>query len=212
MSTLQTFWAKLQGSVHPDDQQIFAEYPEHSFNLQYPPPAFVGDPDAPIIILMSNGGYKQGVTEAEFPDDAAVTEFREYIRGETRTLPSRLASYYARGQVGRWISDGKAARVNAVPYRSPQLSSEPLNQKVAEKLAARAVHRRWLMDEVVPEATQGRRFIFVHRNRWWDVPRSVAGPCILFSDPLRAEPNRSAPDQEKLDQAELWLRRGGGKN
>ncbi len=89
-SSLRTFWAKLQGSVHPDDEKIFADYPQHSFNLRFPPPAFVGDPDsAPIIILMSNGGYKPGITEAEFPDDAAVAEFRRYIRGEALTLPSR---------------------------------------------------------------------------------------------------------------------------
>jgi hypothetical protein len=132
---------------------------------------------------MSNGGYKQGVTEAEFPNDASVSEFRNYIRGETLSLPSKLAHYYARGQVGRWISDGKAAIVNAVPYRSPQLSSEKPNQKIAKKLAARAVHRRWLLGEVLPEAAQGGRFVFVHRNGWWGVPQSVAGPCILFSDP-----------------------------
>jgi len=45
-SSLRRFWARLEDSVHPDDKPIFAEYPKHTFNLKFPPPAFVGDLDA----------------------------------------------------------------------------------------------------------------------------------------------------------------------
>jgi hypothetical protein len=204
-SLLRSFWAQLLGSIHPDDEPIFRKYPKHSFNLRFPPPAFVGDVNAPIVILMSNGGYKPGITEAEFPDEASVSEHRAFIRGETTALPSRLAYYYAAGQVGDWIATGQAVLVNAVAYRSPQLSKEPYNKDVASRLPSLAAHRRWVMKEVLPEAAGGRRFLLVHRNGWWQIPQRFFGPCVLFSDPARAEPNRPAPDREKLDQAHRWL-------
>ena len=56
---------------------------------------------------MLNGGYERGVTEAEFPDDAAVTEFRNYLRGETQGLPARLADYYRNERVGPGLRQGK---------------------------------------------------------------------------------------------------------
>ena len=156
---------------------------------------------------MSNGGYKPGKTEDEFPDEASISEHRRYIRGEVRELPPRLASYYRTGRVGEWIHAGQAVVVNAVPYRSPGLSQEADNRKAAEHLRSLAAHRRWVMQEVLPEATRCRRFLLVHRNGWWKVPERLAGDCVLFSDAERAEPNRQWPDQEKLDRAEDWLRR-----
>jgi hypothetical protein len=207
-SSIRDFWARLVDSVHPDDEPIFAARPEHTFNLKFPPPAFVGDVDvAPIIILMSNGGYKDGITEAEFPGEAAKIEHRKFICGETVELPTSLSSYYVAGPFTEWIAKGSAVLVNAVPYRSPRLSNEPHNQKVAKLLPSLAAHRRWITEEVLPQARLSRRFIFVHRNRWWKIPREAAGPCVIFSDPTRAEPNRLAPDQEKLDLAREWLRR-----
>jgi hypothetical protein len=206
-SSLRRFWSRLEDSVHPDDQPIFAKHPRHTFNLKFPPPAFIGDVDAaPIVILMSNGGYKPGITEAEFPDEASISDHRRYIRGEVRALPPRLASYYATGRVGQWIQAGRVVLVNAVPYRSPSLSQEAENRNVAKHLRSLAVHRQWVMQEVVPEATRGRRFLLVHRNGWWKIPERMAGECVLFSDAARAEPNRQWPDSEKLDQAENWLR------
>jgi hypothetical protein len=119
----------LQGAVHPDDQQIFSSHPDHTFNLDFPPPAFIGDVDtAPIVVLMSNGGYKHGETEKEFPDLWNCAEHCDYLRGLRAALPPRLAGYYAKGRLGEWITEGSAVLVNAVPYRSPQLSKEKNNQ------------------------------------------------------------------------------------
>jgi len=154
---------------------------------------------------MSNGAYKPGVTEAEFPDAISVSEYRRYISGEVAALPPRLARYYATGQVGEWIYAGKAVIVNAVPYRSPKLSKEAYNKDVSSRLVSLAAHRRWMFEEVLPEAARCRRFILVHRNGWWRIPPQFSGPCVLFSNPARAEPNRQAPDREKLDQAQRWL-------
>jgi hypothetical protein len=205
VSSLRNYWAKLTGSVHPDDELVFRRYPRHTFDLRFPPPAFIGDLSAPIVILMSNGAYKPGITEAEFPNEAAVSEYRSYIRGDVAALPPLLANYYARGLVGDWIPTGDAVVVNAVPYRSPRLSKEPHNQEVVERLLSLAEHRRWVMKEVVPEAVAERRFLLVHRNGLWKIPPRFAGACVLFSNQALAEPNRQWPDREKLERAQAWL-------
>jgi hypothetical protein len=208
VSSIRKFWRRLTDSVHPDDVPTFSGQSAHTFNLKYPPPVFVGNIDiAPIIVLMSNGGYAPGVTEAEFPDEAAKSAHRAYIRGETDALPPTLSGYYVNGPFSDWIAKGNVALVNAIPYRSPRLSSEPHNQRVAKHLPSLAVHRRWITEEVLPQAKLSKRFLFVHRNRWWNIPKEDAGPCVVFSDPARAEPNRPAPDKEKLDLAQEWLRR-----
>lgn len=203
MSLLADHWSQLSGPVHPLDASVLATT-AHSFNLDFPPPAFVGDPDAPIVILMANGGYKPGVTESEFADAEDVAEHIAYLRRERQQMPRRMSDYYRRGIVGRWLVEGMAVSVNAVPYRSPRLSAEPHNGRVARSLPGVQVHRRWLLDEVLPEARAGRRFVFVHRNSWWQVPPEAKGPTVRFSDPQRAEPNRAAPDRDKLAEAERW--------
>lgn len=134
MSLLWDHWRKLSGSVHPDDVATFARFPGHSFNLDFPPPAFVGNLDAPIVLLMANGGYKPGVTESEFAEPGDVAAFLAYMRGERAALPTRLSAYYQRGAVGGLVAGGDAVIVNAVPYRSSRLSQEPINREIASLL------------------------------------------------------------------------------
>lgn len=205
MSLLAEYWRRFACSEHPDDKPVFDSSPQHTFNLQFPPPAFVGRLDAPIVILMSNGGYKPGITEAEFPSREVIEGFAACLRGENSSLPPHLSSYYFRGRLGALIKDGKAVLVNAIPYRSPRLSKEPNNQAVARRLRSLEVHRTWLFREVLPAARNKDRFVFVHRNGWWSVPRSEASDFVIFSDPQLAEPNRPAPDGNKLAHAEAWL-------
>jgi hypothetical protein len=155
---------------------------------------------------MSNGGYKPGVTEAEFPSQDDIDEHIAYLRGERTELPALLSNYYRKGTIGRWIAEGLAVSVNVVPYRSPSLSSERENQRIAKLLPSRMAHRRWLWSEVLPAARQGLRFVLVHRNSWWQVPPTETSDTVEFSDPGRAEPNRPAPDQDRLARAKAWLR------
>jgi len=208
-SSIRQFWRQLSENVHPDDKAVFDAQPRHTFDLNFPPPVFIGDVDnAPIVVLMSNGAYKPGMTEAEFPDTSSEIEYREWLHGERRHLPVRLSPYYLNQGLGDWIKAGDAVIVNAIPYRSVKLSSkgEKLNQKIALALRSREIHRKWLIQEVLPQATRGERFVLVHRNRWWDVPTQSESEYVVFSDHLKAEPNRPLPDREKLNRAERWLR------
>lgn len=204
MSIIEDHWRQLVGNVHPADEAAFEAAPQHTFNLAFPPPAFTGNLDAPIVVLMSNGGYKPGKTEAEFPNDEAIAEYRAYLRSETKRLPTLLSSYYLAGPFSKMIEDGNVLLVNAVPYRSPQLSKEAENRHVAERLGSRAVHRKWLFEEVLPQAKRGDRFVFAHRNGWWRVPREAVSDNIVLSDG-RAEPNRRAPDAARIAKAVEWL-------
>jgi hypothetical protein len=205
MSLLRDYWRKLDGNEHPEDRSTFAKSPHHTFNLQFPPPAFVGALDAPIVILMSNGGYKPGITEAEFPTEMVQEEYRAYLRGELKTLPCHLSKYYSLGPFSSMLREGKALMVNAVPYRSPSLSKETINREIAKQLPSLMVHQTWLMTEVLPQARRGDRFVLAHRNGWWKLPLSEASNHILFSNPVRAEPNRPSPDRDKLHLAQTWL-------
>ena len=66
-SSIRKHWSRLEGNVHPDDLPIFDRHP-HSFRINFPPPAFIGNIDtAPIVILMANGGYNEEGTPKEFP-------------------------------------------------------------------------------------------------------------------------------------------------
>ena len=60
-----------------------------AFNLQFPLPASVGD-DAPVVILMTNGGYKLGITEAEFPNARASKDYWRYLHGELSSMPGTM--------------------------------------------------------------------------------------------------------------------------
>ena len=148
-SSICSFWAHLAGSVHPDDNAVFDRHPNHTFKLQFPPTPFVGRADtAPVVILMLNGGYGPGETEAGFPDEAATAEYLKYIReGE---VPPR-GRYYTSLSYWDLIAAGKAVLVNAVPYRFAGGLSK--NKGVAEQFQSLDAHRRWLTQEVLPEAT-----------------------------------------------------------
>jgi hypothetical protein len=59
-------WSHLSDAVHPSDAPVFYAN-KHSFNLEFPPPAFIGDIiNAPVILLDANGGFDPIVTPNEF--------------------------------------------------------------------------------------------------------------------------------------------------
>jgi len=65
---LRQFWQRLDGPVHPDDRPVLESYPTHTFDLRFPPPAFIGDVEsAPLVVLMLNGGVAADLERTEFP-------------------------------------------------------------------------------------------------------------------------------------------------
>lgn len=197
---LREFWRALSGTVHPADQMAFPGH-HHTFNLDYPPPAFMGDPNAPVVLLYANGGYDEVRTPEEFADPATAGRHRDQLHGVVRGIPD----YYGTRALGAWITSGLAVRVNAVAYRSKNLSREPENRAVAERLASLAIHRKWVRDEVLPGAREGRRFLIVHRNGMWKLDRAEAGPSVVFS----SNPISPSPSVQVVERARAWLRGRG---
>jgi hypothetical protein len=66
-SSIRKFWLRLENSVHPDDEACFREN-HHTFNLDFPPPAFVGHvDDAPVVFLEAKSA----------PADCAIARLRD---------------------------------------------------------------------------------------------------------------------------------------
>jgi hypothetical protein len=167
-SSIREFWRRLDSSVHPDDAPYFRSH-SHSFNLDFPPPAFIGDVDnAPVVILMLNGGYDHILTAKEFAASNDRAEFLSWIKGERTQFPQNLSTYYTQHPEFPWVREGKAVIVNAVAYRSKSIAREPENRRLAERLPSVKAHRKWLRNEVLPDAKNGRRLIVAHRCGLWN--------------------------------------------
>jgi hypothetical protein len=114
MSSIRDFRRKLEGCVHPEDAATLYTNP-HTFNLDFPPPAFIGDVDnAPVVILMLNGGYHPSITPAEFaaPDDRS--EFLRWMKGESSEIPLNLSPYYKQHRDFPLVRNGSIAVVNSL--------------------------------------------------------------------------------------------------
>lgn len=171
--------------VHPDDAAVLAAN-HHSFNLDFPPPAFVGDVDkAPIVILMASGGYDSDPatgTPSEFLEARDYREHLEMLGSSGVCIPQRLSRYYTQNTVFPWVKDGKAAIVNAVAYRTPNITQEPENKNVARLLPSANLHRQWLREELLPAAAAGERCVVAHRWSLWDLtPRKGPSENVCYS-------------------------------
>jgi hypothetical protein len=208
-SSIREFWRRLDHAVHPDDASVLASQP-HTFNLDFPPPAFIGDVDgAPIVILMANGGYDPHPTtgtRSEFLEPSDYKEHLEMLGREGARMPRRLSPYYTQNTAFRWVREGKAVIVNAVAYRSRKISEEPQNRKMVELLPSVGVHRHWLHEEVLPDAMGGRRCVVAHRWSLWKLSRSGA-PLrnVHFSE----NPVSPYLAHDLMNRLDAWLERHG---
>ncbi|MBY0138477.1 hypothetical protein [Paracoccus yeei] len=163
------YWRELRGSVHPEDEPTFARHPDHGFNLDFPPPAYIGDIlNAPILILDNNGGFSEQMTPAEFPDAHAHDEFREALAYPRKLdLRARYVSpYYRSRNYTRLLTSGAAALVNGVAYRSVDGKARRV-EELTKILPSAKFHRDWLIRAVLPLVERGERFLVVHRwGRW----------------------------------------------
>jgi hypothetical protein len=187
VSSLLDHWRLLRNSVHPLDAGVF-EGRTHTFNLDFPPPAFIGDlENAPVILLEANGGYDPIITPSEFPDRRAIDRYLGMLHDPQPIEPSTVAPYYGKRNYARHIARGLLVLVNAVAYRSAGISREPLNRAVAEELPSTAVHRNWLRTEVLPTALGGDRLVIAHRNGLWKLKRDeLDSPYVRFSANARS--------------------------
>jgi hypothetical protein len=108
ISSVRQFWRRLDSTVHPDDEPYFRAN-HHTFNLDFPPPAFIGDVDnAPVVILMLNGGYDRDRTPKEFAEPHDCAEYLSWIKGERSQFLKNLSAYYTESPEFPWVREGKA--------------------------------------------------------------------------------------------------------
>lgn len=188
--------------MHPDDRPFF-ERATHTFNLEYPPPAFVGQIDAaPVVVLMANGGYKE-TTKTEFRSRHDIDEHLDWLTGAQKTPPANFSQYYTSSPLWPRVQDGQVAIANAVAYRSPKLSEEPLNKSLAKRLPSHKAHIAWLNRELLPAAAEGKRLVVAHRFTQWGLSRSRPRAGVYFSTNSVSE--RLSNDMMK--RIEDWLSR-----
>lgn len=201
---LSEYWSRLRkaGSswVHPDDQALIDREP-HSFNLDFPPPAFVGDvTTAKIIILAANGGYDPMITPAEFKAENPEAQYLKRLAHPEEANWPEVAPYYRGVNYAELVFSGKAAVVNACAYRSRKTSEEPDNRKLIEKLPSVRFNRVWLTKVVLPEAEAGRRIIVGKRHGLWSLPGSVKRSRGFIADPAPVSPHLSKIVWDELER------------
>lgn len=195
---LSEYWSQMDGAVHPADVSEFRLFPDHGFNLDFPPPAFVGDViNAPVIILDNNGGYSDLRTPTEFPDLAAHDEYRDMLANPRPVSRNErtVSPYYLGRNFTQWLVDGNAALVNGVAYRSVDGKAKHVNQ-MTKTLPSALFHQQWLRQVLLPQAERGERFIIVHRWSRWNGATDVLHGCrnAVFS---------SAPVSKNLTAREI---------
>jgi hypothetical protein len=178
-SSIVEFWRQCSGAIHPTDADVLATAPS-LFNLDFPPPAYVGDiENAKVILLNGNGGYKPAVTPREFPDLTAVEKAINRLHHPTPIEKNDVCSYYADANYTRWLQSGELAMVNAIAYRAPEIT-ERMTQ-ISKKLPSTLLHIHWLRTEVMTAARAGKRLIIAHRNRLWALKRQADLPGVHFT-------------------------------
>lgn len=179
MSSIVEFWRRCNGPIHPDDQSLLDNAPG-VFNLDYPPPAYIGDIEsAPIVLLSGNGGYDAQMTPAEYPTSDARTRAIQRLHNPGPVEPADVSPYYARRNYAKWILSGQLALVNAVAYRSVNIT--PKVRRIASVLPSSKAHRYWLQHEAILSAKSGERLIVAHRYAMWGLKRLECPAWVHFT-------------------------------
>ncbi|WP_422031922.1 hypothetical protein [Roseovarius sp.] len=176
---LSDHWSKLEGTVHPVDVPTFESFPDHEFNLDFPPPAFIGDViNAPIVILGNNGGYSSSGTPNEFPDPRAHDEYRDMLANPRPVSPNErtIARYYLERNYSRWLVDGVGVLVNGVAYRSVDGRAKHV-ARMTRSLPSALYHQDWLRQVLLPQVERGERFVIVHRWSRWNGAAELLRNC-----------------------------------
>lgn len=194
-ANLSKYWSQIRKTqnswMHPDDKALLSSEP-HSFNLHFPPPAFVGDVStAKVIILVANGGYDSEVTPREFEAPDSAARYLRRLSNPSTANWSEVAPYYRGVNYAELIFSGKAAAVNACAYRSRKISKEPENKRLLEKLPSVHFTRAWLLEEILPKVEAGKCFIVGKRHGLWNLPETVKNHGGFVLDPAPVSPHLS---------------------
>lgn len=192
---LSKYWSQVRkcakGWVHPDDEEGLSKQP-HSFNLDFPPPAFVGNvTTARIIILVANGGYAPTVTPLEFVGPESEAKYLRRLSYPEEANWDEVSPYYRGVNYAELVFSGKAALVNACAYRSPKIGEEPENKRLLNQLPSVRFNREWLIKEVFPQVEAGARFIVGKRYGLWALPETVKRHKGVFLDSAPRSPHLS---------------------
>jgi hypothetical protein len=107
---------------------------------------------------MLNGGWSDRDTPAEFQPPDAVDHHLERLANPAATDWSGVCGYYQRTRYYDLLRNGDLVLVNACGYRSRRAPSSRVRH-----LPSVRRHQQWLLEEVLPGAQAGRRFIAAHR-------------------------------------------------
>jgi len=198
IQSIARYWALLRKSTsglwfHPEDEQVFSDH-SHTFNLDFPPPAFVGDViNAKVIVLTANGGYDPAVTPAEFAHRNAEQEYVSRLASPDTPKWDFVAPYYSKINYGHYIPSGVLATVNACAYRSPKISQERDNSKLVRHLPSVQFNRTWLLDIILPLVKEQKRLVIAKRPKLWDLPKEAieSGLVLVDKTPASQHLNRN---------------------
>jgi len=203
IKSLSSYWGgqkfhKKEGIwAHPEDVELLSSMP-HSFNLDYPAPAFVGNIlRAKTIILSANGGYRKERTPKEFQQKGSISNYIYRLENPATADWSDVASYYKKLNYAKLIQKGQAALVNACAYRSPQISKEPENKKLIKQLPSVKFSKRWLAESIFPLVEQGRCLVVAKRWGLWGLRRDEHSKHVTFED-APVSPFLSDKSMEKI--------------
>lgn len=199
---LSKYWSHVRksgkGWIHPEDEEVLSKQ-RHSFNLDFPPPAFVGDvTTARILILLANGGYDPTVTPLEFVAPGSEAKYLRRLSAPQEANWAEVSPYYRDVNYAELVFSGKAALVNACAYRSPKISQEPDNQRLLSRLPSVRFNRAWLIEEILPQVKSGTRFIVAKRHGLWALPETVRSSKGVLFDRAPQNPNMSTDVLNRL--------------
>ncbi len=173
----------------------------HSFNLDFPPPAFVGNvTTAPVIILLANGGYNPTLTPLEFVAPDSIAKFLARLSDPQEANWTEVPPYYQDVNYAELVFSGRAALVNACAYRSRRISEEPENRRVLDRLPSVHFNRAWLTEEILPQVKAGTRFIVAKRHRLWALPVTAKGSKGVLFDRAPQNPHMSTDVLNRLQE------------
>jgi hypothetical protein len=189
------------GWCHPDDAALLSRMP-HSFNLDYPVSPYIGDVlNARVLVLGANAGYNSVTTPSEFEGEGRIDAYLSRVAKPDSADWSSLHKYYDSVNYGDLIPSGQAALLNCCAYRSPSISKEKDNQDLIARLPSCAFTRRWLEQEIVPLARDGKLLVVAKRFGLWRIGHLRGVPGVIF-DPAPVSPHMA---HEVLAQVRQFL-------